>query len=140
MDQSLERSSAGFCVRTSLMFLVFINDLYQGIASNILKLADDTKIFKEVSHMLDCEALQRDLDNVVLWAQKWQIEFNVKWLKSVKLCMLGDRMIVVSTGYYMGGSKLVEEALEKDLGVWISADMKCSQQCRYAVNKAIARY
>jgi len=34
--------------------------------------------------------------------------------------------------YYMGGSKLVE----KDSGVWISADMKCSQQCRYAVNKA----
>ena len=36
----------------------------------------------------------------------------------------------------MAGSKLVEETLEKDLGVWISADMKCSQQCRYAVNKA----
>ena len=30
----------------------------------------------------------------------------------------------------------MEETLEKDLGVWISADMKCSQQCRYAVNKA----
>ena len=36
----------------------------------------------------------------------------------------------------MGGSKLVEETLEKDLGLWISADMKCFQQCRYAVNKA----
>jgi len=36
----------------------------------------------------------------------------------------------------MGGSKLVEETLEKDLGVWISADMKCSQQCSCAVNKA----
>jgi len=38
--------------------------------------------------------------------------------------------------YYMGGKKLKEETLEKDLGVWISADMKCSQQCRYAANKA----
>ena len=38
--------------------------------------------------------------------------------------------------YYIRGSKLVEETLEKDLGVRISADMKCSQQCRYAVNKA----
>jgi len=36
----------------------------------------------------------------------------------------------------MGGSKLVEQTLEKDLEVWISADMKCSQHCRYAVNKA----
>jgi len=30
----------------------------------------------------------------------------------------------------------VEETLEKDLGVWISADVKCSQQCKYAVNKS----
>jgi len=26
---------------------------------------------------------------------------------------------------------------EKDLGVWISADMKCSKQCMYACNKAM---
>jgi len=61
-----------------VLFLVFINDLDQGIASNMLKFADDTKIFKEVSDNIDCEALQRDLDNVVLWAQKWQMEFNIK--------------------------------------------------------------
>ena len=53
-----------------VLFLVFINYLDQGIASNILKFADDTKIFKEVWDNIDCEALQRHLDNVVLWAQK----------------------------------------------------------------------
>jgi len=36
----------------------------------------------------------------------------------------------------LGGKKLEEETLEKDLGVWISAEMKCSQQCRYATNEA----
>jgi len=46
MDQSLERSTAGFCVRTSFV-LVFINDLDQSIARNILKFADDTKILKK---------------------------------------------------------------------------------------------
>jgi len=63
------------------LFLVFINDLDQGIASNILKFADDTKIIKEVRDNIDCEALQRDLDNMVLWAQKWQMEFNIKKCK-----------------------------------------------------------
>ena len=53
----------------------------QGIASSILKFADDNKLFKEVRHNTDCEALQRDLDNVVLWAQKWQMQFNVKKCK-----------------------------------------------------------
>jgi len=80
---------------------------------------------------IDCAALQRDLENVVLWAQKWQMEFNVKKCKVIYVGRQTD-----SCKYYMGGSKLVEETLEKDLGVWISADMNCSQQCRYAVNKA----
>ena len=31
-----------------LLFLIFINDLDEDINSNILKFADDTKIFKEV--------------------------------------------------------------------------------------------
>jgi len=53
-----------------VLFLVFINDLDQGISSSILKFADDIKLFKEVRHNTDCEALQRDLDNVVLWAEK----------------------------------------------------------------------
>jgi len=64
-----------------VLFLVFINDLDQSIASSILKFADDTKLFKEVRHDIDCEALQRDLLDVVLWAQKWQMEFNVKKCK-----------------------------------------------------------
>ena len=53
-----------------LLFLIFINDLDEDINSNILKFADDTKIFKEVR-------LQADLDKLVLWAQKWQMVFNV---------------------------------------------------------------
>ena len=63
--------------------------------------------------------------------------YKIIWtLKSVKLCMLGlwETEWLLWIGYYTGGSKLVEET-EKDLGAWISADMKCSQQCRYAVNK-----
>jgi len=31
-----------------LLFLIFINDLDKDINSNILKFADDTKIFKEI--------------------------------------------------------------------------------------------
>jgi len=84
-----------------------------------------------VKDNIDCADLQRNLDNVVLWAQKWQMEFNVKKCKVMHIGRQND-----GCEYYMGGSKLVEETLEKDLGVWVLADMKCSQQCRYAVNKS----
>jgi len=36
----------------------------------------------------------------------------------------------------MEGSELSDASLEKNLGVWILADMKCSKQCMYAFNKA----
>jgi len=60
-----------------LLFLIFINDLEEDINSNILKFADDTKIFKEVRCSTDCRQLQADLDKLVLWAQKWHMVFNV---------------------------------------------------------------
>jgi len=36
----------------------------------------------------------------------------------------------------MKGSELTNVTSEKGLGVWISADMKCSMQCMYEFNKA----
>jgi len=36
---------------------------------------------------------------------------------------------------YMEASELNDISFEKDLAVWISADMKCSKQCMYAFNK-----
>ena len=53
------------------------NDLDEDINSNILKFGDDTKIFKEVRCSTDCSQLQADIDKLVLWAQKWQMVFNV---------------------------------------------------------------
>jgi len=79
-DFSMEWSTAGICRPTvlgPLLFLIFINDLDEDISSNILKFADDTKMFKEVRNSTDCSQLQADLDKLVLWAQKWQMEFNV---------------------------------------------------------------
>jgi len=61
--------------------------LDEDISSNILKFADDTKLFKEVrnsrptDYRCDLSQLQADLDKLVLWEQKWQMEFNVNKCK-----------------------------------------------------------
>jgi len=68
--------------------------------------------------------LQSDSDNLVTWAEKWQMDLNVQKCKVMHVGKQKD-----SFSYYMGGMKLTEEEVEKDLGVWISSDMKCSQQC-----------
>jgi len=38
-----------------------------------------------------------------------------------------------STWKYMEGSELTKVSCEKDVGLWISDDMKCSKQCMYWV-------
>ena len=41
-----------------------------------------------------------------------------------------------SLSYYMNGAKLDKVTEEKDLGVWISNDLKASQPCIQACSKA----
>ena len=44
-----------------LLFLVYINDLEDGVASNILICADGTNIFRRVQTRQECRTLQDDL-------------------------------------------------------------------------------
>ena len=45
-----------------LLFLIYINDLDDNITSNVLKFADDTKVFRKVNTDGDKQHLQNDLD------------------------------------------------------------------------------
>ena len=51
-----------------ILFLIFINDLDNNISSDVLKFADDTKIYRTVTNQEDVQRLQKDLDTVGAWA------------------------------------------------------------------------
>ena len=55
-----------------LLFLAYVNDLDDYCMSNILKYADDTKLFGTDSHIL-----QMDLDALRQWSNEWLLRFNV---------------------------------------------------------------
>ena len=63
--------------KSLILFLVYINDLDYGVRNRILKFADDTKIFSQVSSPEDYINLQKDLNRLVTWAEDWQMLFNV---------------------------------------------------------------
>ena len=48
-----------------LLFHVYIDDLEDGVASNILKVADDTNIFRRVQTRQERHTLQEDLNRLV---------------------------------------------------------------------------
>ena len=106
-----------------ILFLVYIDDLEEGVTGNILKFANDTKLFRKTKEIGDKQKLQDDIDELVRWSEKWQM-----------LCL---RTGPGNTGmnYEMGGTILSKTAKEKDLGVSMNANMKVSEQCRIAASK-----
>ena len=110
-----------------ILFLIYINDLDD---SNVLKFADDTKLFRKVNTDGDKQHLQNDLDRLVKWSEKWQMLFN---FGKCKCLHTGHRNLNVN--YRMGDTVLGTTVKEKDLGVTISADMKVSEQCGIAASK-----
>ena len=59
-----------------ILFLVYINDLEEGVTGKILKFADDTKLFRKVKEIGDKQKLQDDIDKLVKWSENWQMLFN----------------------------------------------------------------
>ena len=60
-----------------ILFLVYIDDLEEVVTGNILKCADDTKLFRKTKEIGDKHKLQDDIDTLVRWSEKWQMLFNV---------------------------------------------------------------
>ena len=114
-----------------LLFLIFINDLDNGIVSKICKFADDTKCGGAVGNDEEVSVLRSDLAKLTEWADTWQMKFNV------------DKCVVMHFGsqnnkndYEMDEHKLKKSASERDLGVIICNTGKPSQQCITAARKA----
>ena len=114
-----------------LLFLIFINDIDDGINSEILKFADDTKLYRKVNNTDDSVLLQSDLDKLVDWSQRWQMSFNVSKCKVLHLGQSNHNL-----HYSMNGVTLVSVEDEKDLGVNISNSLKPSKQCAMAAAEA----
>ena len=114
-----------------LLFLIFINDIDEGLDSNICKFADDTKLYRKVDSPMDSVGLQSDLDKLVEWSHKWQMSFNVGKCKVVHF---GNKN--QGFPYKMEGTLLVSAEQECDLGVIVNSSLKPSKQCAAAAARA----
>ena len=113
-----------------ILFLIYINDLEDDISSKVLKFADDTKVFRNVTNDTDKKNLQDDLDKLVKWSEKWQMLLNFGKCKCIHIGH-GN----MDEEYKMGDAVLGRNTQVKDLGVTFSADMKVSEQCGIAASK-----
>ena len=60
-----------------ILFLLFVDDLPNTVkTSRVACYADDTKIFKSIDSITDCNALQSDLNDLVCWSELSGLIFN----------------------------------------------------------------
>ena len=61
----------------SLLFLMYINDLHNGLQSNLKHFADDSSLFSTVQHITAITVrLNNDLTKISEWAVQWKMNFN----------------------------------------------------------------
>jgi len=73
----------------------------------VFKFADDTKLLSQVSDKVDAVGMQEDLDRLVEWADKWQMQFNVSKCKVMHVGKKNPRH-----PYYMSSSGLKSVEVE----------------------------
>ena len=113
-----------------LLFLIYINDIDQDVNSLISKFADDTKIARTILDNNDNVELQKDLELLGQWADKWQMKFNADKCKVIRF---GGG---TPSNYVMDGKTLENIEEEKDLGVLIHKTLKLENQCQAATSRA----
>ena len=59
-----------------LLFLLYINDLPDCVTSHVRLFADDCLVYRPIHSFEDQVALQRDLEALTSWAEKWGMRFN----------------------------------------------------------------
>ena len=114
-----------------VLFLVYINDLVDELECPALIFADDAKIFVKINSDDDIQAMKRDLLRLQRWSDKWLLEFNPD--KCVTL-HIGHRNPGVD--YELNGRQIKSTEGEKDLGVYITNDLKPAHHIGNIVAKA----
>ena len=67
-----------------LLFILFINDIVEDLESEILVFADDTTLLATgIDPTETSKILNRDLEKISSWANKWQVTFNPKKSKDM---------------------------------------------------------
>jgi hypothetical protein len=116
-----------------ILFLIFINDLDAEVRmiEVVKKFADDTKIGKTVQSEEDKLELQRAIDSLTEWAEKWGMAFNVA---KCKIMHFGHEN--PGFEYTMSGQKLDTTEEERDIGVMVTKNLRPSAQCAKAARTA----
>jgi hypothetical protein len=81
-----------WCFRTTA-FLIYVNDIDAAASSNLLKFADNTKLFWAVASQQVVEKLQDDIKLLREWSNEWLMLFNSDKCKVMHIGYNNEKLI-----------------------------------------------
>jgi hypothetical protein len=124
-------------VLAPLLFILYVHDMQAGLNDvELLKFADDTKLYCSVRNNADQAKLQSSLDILDAWCKTWKMPVNVNKCSVVKFGH--DNGFVPA--YTFNGVALKASLQERDLGVIMSGSLSYKFYIQAIAAKALKIY
>jgi len=118
-----------------LLFLLYINDLPSVIKfSKIQIYADDTKIYLRFPRDTDPTTMQADINEIMLWFERWDLKVATEKSFILPLRLTGDRPVFP----YKMNDTLIPVATDsvRDLGVQMTTDLSKADHIKIIRSKS----
>ena len=110
-----------------VLFIIYINHL----TSRVLKIADDTKLYRAIASNHDILSLSSDINKLCCWSKEWQMLLNVEKCKVMHIGANNPK-------YYIQWAILLSQKLvrRRIWGVIFTKDLKAVSNCVEVVKLA----
>ena len=124
-----------------LLFLVYINDLIDGISCNIKLFADDASLFTRVMNNVSDthKRLTRDLDRITDWAHLWKMKFNPDLSKQAIEVIFSCKYAKtkpVHPPLFFNDIPVARRSFTKHLGLVLDDRLSFTEHIKEAIDKA----
>ena len=127
-----------------ILFVLYINDIPESIENNstVKMFADDSKLYKRTDGANGASDLQKDLDKLYEWSNKWLLKFHPEKCKVLSLGNRPPEDIPTLHLYSQHPNRTLEEIplqetiSEKDIGVFIDNKLSFKDQINTKTTKA----
>ena len=115
------------------LFILCLNDLPEGISSQVHPVADDCILYWEINTLNYSQDLQKDINTLCNWESKWQMKFNIYKCYIMHVTHKRNPLLMI---YKMNGRPLEITGSHTYLGISINNKLSWDKHISNTVSKA----